>query len=137
MICKVTDFGFAKALEQDQKETLSLGTPFYMAPELAQRHPYDSKVDIWALGVLIHIILAGVAPFPGKDSKRIFRGILNDVPSLAELSKYHQQGKFVKDFIKKCLIIVWSCFFCSLCHFVSFKNVQQLTKTITNITIET
>ena len=74
-----------------------------MAPELAQRHPYDSKVDIWALGVLIHIILAGVAPFPGKDSKRIFRGILNDVPSLAEFSKYHQQGKFVKDFIKKCL----------------------------------
>ena len=53
--------------------------------------------------MLTHIILAGAAPFPGNDSKRIFRSILNDVPSLAELGKYHQQGKFIKDFIKKCL----------------------------------
>ena len=34
LICKVTDFGFARALEKDQKETLSVGTPIYMAPEL-------------------------------------------------------------------------------------------------------
>ena len=34
LICKVTDFGYAKALEKDQKETLSFGVPIYMAPEL-------------------------------------------------------------------------------------------------------
>ena len=63
MICKVTDFGFAKALEQDQKETLSLGTPLYMAPELAQRQPYDSKVDIWALGVIVYELCTLKQPF--------------------------------------------------------------------------
>ena len=54
MICKVIDFGFAKALEGNKKETMRLGTPLYMAPELVQGKPYDSQVDIWALGVLAH-----------------------------------------------------------------------------------
>ena len=36
LICKITDFGFAKAIDPQQKETLSLGTPLYMAPELAR-----------------------------------------------------------------------------------------------------
>ena len=52
-----------------------------MAPELVKRQPYDSKVDIWALGVLTHIILAGSEPFPGENKQRIFHSILNEVPS--------------------------------------------------------
>ena len=36
-----------------------------MAPEIVSRKPYDSKVDIWALGVLAHIILVGMEPFKG------------------------------------------------------------------------
>ena len=59
MICKVTDFGFATAIDPDQKETLALGTPLYMSPELVQKKPYDAKVDIWAIGVLTHNILCG------------------------------------------------------------------------------
>ena len=66
MICKVTDFGFAKTMDRDKKETLSLGTPLYMAPELVTRRPYDSKVDIWALGVITHIILTGIPPHNGR-----------------------------------------------------------------------
>lgn len=66
MICKVTDFGFAKTMDRESKETLSLGTPLYMAPELVRRRPYDSKVDIWALGVITHIILTGIPPHNGR-----------------------------------------------------------------------
>ena len=60
-----------------------------MAPELVKRQPYDSKVDIWALGVLTHIILAGSEPFPGENKQRIFHSILNEVPSYDLLTKYH------------------------------------------------
>ena len=66
MICKVTDFGFAKAMDPNQKETLSLGTPLYMAPELVKRKQYDEKVDIWALGVMTYIILTGSPPHNGR-----------------------------------------------------------------------
>jgi serine/threonine protein kinase len=73
IVCKVTDFGFAKALEKDQKETLTLGTPHYMAPELVKRQAYDSKVDIWALGVLTYMILVGKEPFRGRTQAEIFQ----------------------------------------------------------------
>ena len=103
MICKVTDFGFAKALEGNKKETMCLGTPLYMAPELVQRKPYDSQVDIWALGILTHIVLAGIEPFKGNSTEKIFRSILNDVPNYLLLMKYKNSGKLAMDFIKRCL----------------------------------
>ena len=34
LILKLTDFGFSKILETNQKETNKLGTTLYMAPEL-------------------------------------------------------------------------------------------------------
>ena len=90
LICKVTDFGFAKAMDPDQLETLSLGTPLYMSPELAKRKPYDAKVDIWALGVLTHIILTGNPPWTGKSKDQVFKAICYDTLDLEPFSKYYQ-----------------------------------------------
>ena len=36
------------------KAKTSIGTPFYMAPELFQAQPYTNAVDIFALGCMIH-----------------------------------------------------------------------------------
>ena len=103
MVCKVTDFGFAKAMDPEQKETLSLGTPLYMAPELVLRKPYDSKVDIWALGVITHVILTGIPPHNGRGKQKIFQSICRDALNLDLLTKYHQGGRLIKDFLRKCL----------------------------------
>ena len=59
-----------------------------MAPELVQKMPYDSGVDIWALGVIAHKILAGNEPFSGKSKEKIFNAILNEVPSYVLFLKY-------------------------------------------------
>ena len=37
LVCKLTDFGFATLLEGDKKSRDSLGTPYYMAPEIVSR----------------------------------------------------------------------------------------------------
>ena len=34
IVCKVTDFGFSVAMDPSGKQTLALGTPTYMAPEI-------------------------------------------------------------------------------------------------------
>ena len=70
---KITDFGFAKCY--DPKEgglTDKLGSPLYMAPEIIKTLPYDSSVDIWALGVLCYIMLSGKPPFKGSSKDEIF-----------------------------------------------------------------
>ena len=65
MICKLTDFGFACVMDPQRKINLSLGSPLYMAPEVINSQSYDSKVDIWSLGVITFILLTGTVPFPG------------------------------------------------------------------------
>lgn len=43
-----------------------------MAPEIVKSLPYDTKVDIWALGVMTYIILSGRPPFKGKTKEEIY-----------------------------------------------------------------
>ncbi len=52
---KICDFGFTKKLDNRDMQLLSVkGTPIYMAPELIKEEPYDYRVDLWALGVILY-----------------------------------------------------------------------------------
>jgi serine/threonine-protein kinase len=67
---KITDFGLAKAVEEDSALTGSgtiLGTPSYMAPEQArgQSHDVGPLADVYALGALLYDLLTGRPPFHG------------------------------------------------------------------------
>mmetsp|Transcript_5561 Transcript_5561/g.3934 ORF Transcript_5561/g.3934 Transcript_5561/m.3934 type:complete len:94 (+) Transcript_5561:646-927(+) len=48
-----------------------------MAPEIIARENYDFKVDIWASGVLLYILMSGKAPFTGKSKQDIFHATTN------------------------------------------------------------
>ncbi|OHT05117.1 AGC family protein kinase [Tritrichomonas foetus] len=63
-IVKICDFGFARALSTTTLVLTSVkGTPLYMAPELVQEKPYDEKVDVWSLGVILYELFFGKPPF--------------------------------------------------------------------------
>ena len=42
-----------------------------MAPEMIQEKPYDHKVDIWALGILLFEMIQGISPFRGDTGQDV------------------------------------------------------------------
>ncbi|MCX6666474.1 MAG: serine/threonine-protein kinase [Euryarchaeota archaeon] len=54
---KLTDFGFSSSIKRIEQVTI--GTPIFFAPEVANKFEISEKCDIWALGVLISQILTG------------------------------------------------------------------------------
>jgi serine/threonine protein kinase len=76
-LCKVIDFGIAKAIAPTPGSArltatgIALGTPAYMSPEqfLSDGADVDTRADIYALGAMLYELLAGVLPFdPAKHS---------------------------------------------------------------------
>ena len=75
---KICDFGFARALSNTTLVLTSIkGTPLYMAPELVQEQPYDEKVDIWALGVILYELYYGKPPFFTNSIYKLIQMIVN------------------------------------------------------------
>ncbi len=76
----ILDFGLAKLKGQADLTTpgTTLGTVTYMSPEQARGEPVDERTDIWALGVVLHEMIAGRPPFDGEHPQAIIRAVLND-----------------------------------------------------------
>jgi len=73
---KIIDFGLSKQQVGGQKLKTIAGTPYYMAPEMLDGNvPYDSKVDIWSLGVLLYVFMCGYLPFQGENRNDVFHKI--------------------------------------------------------------
>ena len=79
---KVADFGIASAAGAMLKTTeeLSIGTPDYMAPEIAHADgsDLDHRIDIYSLGIVMYEAFTGVLPYEGK--------------TLIEKIQLHQEG---------------------------------------------
>ncbi|OII74271.1 cAMP-catalytic domain-containing protein [Cryptosporidium ubiquitum] len=71
---KLTDFGFAKAIEY---RTFTLcGTPEYIAPEVLLNKGHGKPVDWWTLGILIYEMVVGFPPFYDDEPMGIYQKIL-------------------------------------------------------------
>ena len=78
---KITDFGFAQFYQDESELNQAIGTPLYIAPEIIKKEPYNTKVDVWSIGVIAHILLSGAVPFYGKSRIDIYRAIVHTEPT--------------------------------------------------------
>ncbi len=69
---KILDFGIAKALSLSRKVTRSdFGSVTYVSPERLESGDIDIYSDLWAVGVLLYEMLAGLQPFRAPDTRRL------------------------------------------------------------------
>ncbi|XP_026761817.2 ovarian-specific serine/threonine-protein kinase Lok [Galleria mellonella] len=65
-LVKITDFGLSKFVGEDSFMKTVCGTLLYLAPEVlganGQKY-YGPEVDVWSLGVIFFVCLAGYLPF--------------------------------------------------------------------------
>ena len=70
----LADFGLTVAAGSVDAEAASgalYGTPRYVAPEQLQGAPAAPAADVYSLGVLLHELLAGRAPFSGETVEEV------------------------------------------------------------------
>ncbi len=70
----LADFGLAKDMSLQSSITQTgvlIGTPEYMAPELAEQ-PAATSSDIYALGIVLYQMLSGCLPFQGNSPLAIY-----------------------------------------------------------------
>ncbi|XP_042399774.1 calcium-dependent protein kinase 26-like [Zingiber officinale] len=71
---KLADFGLATYIQPGQTLSGTVGSPFYIAPEVLAGG-YNEAADVWSAGVILYILLSGMPPFWGKTKSRIFESV--------------------------------------------------------------
>lgn len=68
----ITGFDIAKFTKPDGKNTVLMGTPLFMAPEMIDSN-YDSKSDVYSYSIILYNLLTdNMMPFKGiKDVKQL------------------------------------------------------------------
>ena len=94
VIPKVLDFGVSKLAPEAMPQTpgasapppitldgVMVGTPSFMSPEQARgsRH-VDARSDVFSLGILVYVMLAGRNPFDGENFHSVLQAILHVAP---------------------------------------------------------
>ncbi|KAL8166279.1 hypothetical protein V2J09_007778 [Rumex salicifolius] len=98
---KVTDFGLSVFFQPGDTFTDTVGSPYYVAPEVLKKS-YGPEADIWSAGVILYILLSGVPPFWAETNKGIFRKILGGTLDLVT-RPWQGVSDNAKDLIRKML----------------------------------
>ncbi|KAK2944031.1 putative serine/threonine protein kinase [Blattamonas nauphoetae] len=99
---KLADFGVSANLEATMnKRNTSIGTPFWMAPEVIQQEGYSFEADIWSLGITAIELIEMKPPLSSIHPMRaLFQIPSNLPPELKEKEKFSSE---MNDFIATCL----------------------------------
>jgi eukaryotic-like serine/threonine-protein kinase len=81
---KIGDVGLSKYISESRRsaQTQSVGTVYYMAPEVAKGR-YGREVDVYAMGIMLYEMITGKVPFDGQTTAEILMKHLTAEPDLS------------------------------------------------------
>ncbi|CAK63370.1 unnamed protein product (macronuclear) [Paramecium tetraurelia] len=100
---KLANFGFAKFVSNYNKSMMDsiVGTPLYMSPQLLDRQMYNSKTDVWSLGIILYEALFGKTPWTARSPPELIKNIKTQ--PLQFPNDKNQISQKTKDLIIGCL----------------------------------
>ena len=100
---KVADFGIARIEDAGLTQAnVMIGTPTYMAPEQFLGTSMDKRVDVYACGVLLYILLTGKPPFSGPQEQLMYK-VVHEPPVLPSQVEGANRPHFYDAIITKAL----------------------------------
>uniref|UniRef100_A0A914KRE7 Protein kinase domain-containing protein n=1 Tax=Meloidogyne incognita TaxID=6306 RepID=A0A914KRE7_MELIC len=106
-IVKLADFGVSAIMKNHQKRDSFIGTPYWMAPEVIicetfKDQPYDSRADIWSLGITLIEMAQIEPPNHNMNPMRVVIKIQkSEPPTLAHPQRWTST---FSEFLRKCLV---------------------------------
>jgi serine/threonine protein kinase len=101
---KLGDFGVsAQLLHSFSKKMSKIGTPYWMSPEVIQQAHYDSKIDIWSLGITCIEMAEGEPPNSKIRTFLVMKHIVREPPK--GLTQPEKWTKEFNAFVSICLTV--------------------------------
>lgn len=100
---KIADLGLSAQVDENQpnRQTFA-GTLLWMAPEVLEQKRYDSKIDIWSLGIVAFELGSGEPPFYKLGQSQIVSNIIGQKP--VRLIDAIESSFEFNSFIDRCLV---------------------------------
>ena len=102
---KIADFGVGVHLINEKNRNSKKGSPYWMSPQVALKSDYDSKTDIWSLGITCIEMIEGEPPYSQLKPRCVIEKIGRNPPIAEELINPDFHTDIFIDFVKKCLEI--------------------------------
>ncbi|KAG9094586.1 Protein kinase [Ceratobasidium sp. 370] len=98
---KVIDFGLSNVMTDGDFLRTSCGSPCYACPEVISAKVYAGpEVDVWSMGVILYLMLAGRLPFEDENTQTLMDKICT--------GRYHMPNSISPDaahLIKNCIVV--------------------------------
>ncbi|RZF43883.1 hypothetical protein LSTR_LSTR007219 [Laodelphax striatellus] len=100
---KICDFGLSRRIPFGKTASLEFGMPEYVSPEIVTGDGVGTPADMWALGIITHILLTGISPFRGGNDRETLTNIRENKWSFREDVWQNLSGE-ARDFVKLLLV---------------------------------
>eukprot|EP01121_Diplochlamys_sp_Union-15-3_P003525 TRINITY_DN1342_c0_g1_i4.p1 TRINITY_DN1342_c0_g1~~TRINITY_DN1342_c0_g1_i4.p1 ORF type:complete len:424 (-),score=90.73 TRINITY_DN1342_c0_g1_i4:37-1200(-) len=104
-LVKLADFGVSEQLQANTKFIAAddfVGSPLFMAPEVITKEGYNSKADIWSLGITVIEMIEGRPPNTDiKSIEQLHKILERPPPTLKNTKKYSDH---LNSFLSTCLV---------------------------------
>ena len=102
---KLGDFGVGIQLTDEEFRTSKKGSPYWMSPQVVLNEKYDTKTDIWSLGITCVELVEGEPPNGDLKPGKVMEKIAITPPRVEDIIDVDEHTDEFIDFVRLCLEI--------------------------------